>query len=87
MIIRAISFDPLVYTIDGVVAPTSKTVYKDEKGEDRELVYIMKDGEKLAVQHQSELTEKLSDMKVDEALAEVEAKRIENTKLEDVINP
>lgn len=77
MIIRAISFNPLKYEVNGMEVPVQETAYKDEDGVDCKVSYIVANGEKFPVEHMVEISEKLSVKSLDDVLIDVEAARIE----------
>lgn len=77
MKIKTISFNPLKVEVDGMEVPVQETLYKDEDGVDRKVSYVVANGEKFPVEHRVELMQKLSVKKLDDALIEVEAARIE----------
>lgn len=77
MKIKAISFNPVKYEVDGIETPAQNVFYKDENGVERKLSYLIINGEKFPVEHRAEISEKLELAKVDQVLAEVETKRLE----------
>lgn len=84
MNIRATSFDPLKYEVDGMESPITELTYKDENDVTRTLSYLVINGEKVAIKHEAELFEKLADSKLDDALVKVEEDRVK--KIEDEKN-
>lgn len=82
MILKAISFNPLKYELNGIEVPVVEHSYQDENDKPQKISYVVIDGEKVAIHHEAEISEKLRDSKVDEALQEVEVERISKLKPE-----
>lgn len=78
MIIRTVSFDPIIVLVDGVQSPIVEVPYKDENGVDQKISFVVSNGEKIPIQHKADLFEFTETKKVDDALDAIEVKRLEN---------
>lgn len=81
MKIKAISFNPLQYEVNGMPVPVVEKSYLDENGVSQSIKYLVVDGEKLVIQMKEEILTKVYAEGVDEALVKVEAERLK--KIED----